>query len=1026
MWVRSNGNVEFIDGVCTRLYGSIQDISSIKETENRLLSLSENLPGVVYQYLINPNGTDELRYVSKGAEKTSGFTASEWTNNINLLFNQIEAGGNMEEFKSSIRKSIETKSKWTCRYKYVLPTGEVRTHMGFGTPNFLADGTVLFNNIALDITQEAKNEELLEQITKVSRIGSWELDLVNQEGDEMYWSPMLFDILELDDNYNPTLTGGIEFHVGESKDRIEKALHLLINEGIEFDEEILVRTTTGKLRWNRAIGKCEMANQKVTRIYGSYQDIHKRKESELELIKAKEKAEQSDAKFKSYTEQSPIAIYTTNIDGDCIYANETWQKMAGMSLKDALGKGWINALHPDDLEHVQKNWYKSVKSNGKWSYEYRFIDKKQNVTWINGTAKELYNDKNELIGYLGSNVDITERKKAEQEKTNLQVTIENSLNEIYIFDAKTYLFTYVNKGAYLNLGYSEDEMKTLTPIDVKPEYTPHTFNNLVAPLLRKEKEKILFFTNHLRKDGSTYPVEVHLQLFSEGENKRFLAIVLDITERKKAEEEILLANERFEKVTEATNDAIWDWDIENDTFYRSEAIEHFFGRHTSKAFSKVDFWKDRFHPEDMETIINGIDAALADPTCERWEQEYRVIDDKENIIYVIDQGIIVRDINGKAIRMVGAMTDLSKQKKSDQDNKFKANLLSTIGQAAIATDLEGTVNYWNHAAETIYGWTADEAIGKNIIDLTSSEDNRARAKEIMENLKEGLRWTGEFDVRRKDGAIFPVLVTNSPIYDDQQKLSGIIGISSDISEEIKNKELLKQYTDELERSNEELEQFAFITSHDLQEPLRMISSFMDQLKRKYGDELDEKALQYINFATDGAKRMKQIILDLLDYSRANKPTDDIEEVDLNELVSDYKQSRRKLIAESSASIISEELPVLKNYRAALTQIFHCLLDNAIKYAQKNVAPLIEIKVEENEKNWQFAVKDNGIGIDSQFFDKIFVIFQRLHNRDTFEGTGIGLSIVKRSVEFLNGKIWLDSTPGVGSVFYFTVSKTETK
>ena len=881
LWVRTTAKAEFINGVCTRVYGSFQDISAIKETENRLLSLSENLPGVVYQYLINPNGTDELRYVSKGAERTSGFTANEWTNNINLLFNQIEAGGNMEEFKSSIRKSIETKSKWTCRYKYVLPTGEVRTHMGFGMPNFLADGTVLFNNIALDITQEAKNEELLELATKVSRIGSWELNLINQEGDEMYWSPMLFEILELDHNFKPTLKAGIEFHTDDSQDIIKKALHRLIEEGIEFDEEILVITAKGNKRWNRAIGKCEIVNHKVTRIYGSYQDIHEQKvaalalekslkalkdytfaldqsaiiattdhkgvitsvndnfckisqynEKELigkthrlinsnhhpkgyfknlwetissgkvwrgelknkakdgsyywvdttivpfldesnqpfqylairfditerkrveeslittseqlrlattsaklgiwdwdvvndnltwddrmytlygvkeedfegtisawtngihsddveratkdlydavtgvrdfksvfrvvwpdesvhyiegtaivsrdikgnairmigsniditdlkiaeqEILEAKEKIEVSEAKFKSYTEQSPIAIYTTDIKGDCIYANETWLKMAGMQLKDALGKGWVKALHPEDLEYVQKNWYKSVKSNGKWSYEYRFTDEKQNITWVNGTAKELFNENDELIGYLGYNVDITERKKAEQEKNNLQVTIENSLNEIYIFDAKTFLFTYVNKGAYLNLGYSEEEIKTLTPIDIKPDYTPNTFNHLVAPLIRKEKEKILFFTNHLRKDGSMYPVEVHLQLFTEGENKRFLAIILDITERKKAEEKILLANERFVKVTEATNDAIWDWDIVNDTFYRSEAIEHFFGRNTLKSFSKLDFWKDRFHPEDKETIINSVDAALADPKCERWEQEYRIV-----------------------------------------------------------------------------------------------------------------------------------------------------------------------------------------------------------------------------------------------------------------------------------------------------------------------------------------------------------------------------------------------------------------
>ncbi|MDZ4794998.1 MAG: ATP-binding protein, partial [Bacteroidota bacterium] len=225
-----------------------------------------------------------------------------------------------------------------------------------------------------------------------------------------------------------------------------------------------------------------------------------------------------------------------------------------------------------------------------------------------------------------------------------------------------------------------------------------------------------------------------------------------------------------------------------------------------------------------------------------------------------------------------------------------------------------------------------------------------------------------------------------------------------------------------ERSNEELEQFAFVASHDLQEPLRMISSFMDQLQRKYGDLLDEKGHEYIHFATDGAKRMKQIILDLLDYSRANKPTEGKEEVDMNEVLSEFKELRRKLISEKIASIKSGDLPTLNTYKAAITQILHCLLDNALKYSIEGTPPIVEIDVAEKEKEWEFSIKDNGIGIEPQFFGKIFIIFQRLHNRDEYKGTGIGLSIAKRHIEFLGGRIWLESAPGEGTVFYFTIPK----
>ena len=290
VWVQTTAKAEFVDGLCTRVYGSFQDIDDRKQSEIRLQSFSENLPGVVYQYIIHPDGTDSMQFISGMVEKLWGYTTNEVLQNIDLLWDQIKQGGDIEEVRSSIAKSIETKSKWTCRFKIINHTGEIRTHFGSGTPIFFADGTILFHVMVLDITQEAKNEELLEEVTNMARVGSWELDLINQDGDSIYWSPVLRKIVEVDESYNPTLTGGIEFHVGESKERIQKALNLLISDGIEFDEEVLLRTVKGNERWNRCIGKREMVNGKCIRIYGSYQDIHERKTSELELLTAIKKS----------------------------------------------------------------------------------------------------------------------------------------------------------------------------------------------------------------------------------------------------------------------------------------------------------------------------------------------------------------------------------------------------------------------------------------------------------------------------------------------------------------------------------------------------------------------------------------------------------------------------------------------------------------------------------------------------------------------------------------------------------------
>ena len=323
-WIRSVADTEFRNGKCVRIYGGFQDISIRKKSEDRLLSLAENLPGVVFQYLIYPDSTDALQAVTAGSQQIWGFAAEDVEENNQLVWDQIRAGGDFGIIKMSISQSIETKTKWSAQWKYVMPNGEIKMHLGYGSPNFLADGTIMFNSVILDVTEEAKNEALLEQTNKIAKIGSWEMDLINQEGANMYWSSSIKEILEIDINYNPILKDGIEFHVGESRGRIEKALMLLINKGIEFDEEILLRTAKGNERWCRAIGKSEVINGKRTRIYGSYQDIHERKNATLDLKKSLKSLED----YKYSLDQAAI-IASTNQKGEITSVNDNFCKISG-------------------------------------------------------------------------------------------------------------------------------------------------------------------------------------------------------------------------------------------------------------------------------------------------------------------------------------------------------------------------------------------------------------------------------------------------------------------------------------------------------------------------------------------------------------------------------------------------------------------------------------------------------------------------------------------------------------------------
>ncbi|WP_187177389.1 ATP-binding protein [Algoriphagus sp. AK58] len=283
-------------------------------------------------------------------------------------------------------------------------------------------------------------------------------------------------------------------------------------------------------------------------------------------------------------------------------------------------------------------------------------------------------------------------------------------------------------------------------------------------------------------------------------------------------------------------------------------------------------------------------------------------------------------------------------------------------------------------------------------------------------------WAMEFRVRKKNGEYNFILDKGFIIRDQSGKAIRMIGATKDITARKMAELEILQANEKLSSANQELKAFAALASHDMREPLRMISSFMDLLQKKYGNSLDEKAQQYIHFATDGAKRLTQMINDLLEYSKAGFDLNQLEEIDVEEIIKEVINLKSDIIRTTEAQIHYSDLPVIKGLKVPMRILFQNLIGNSLKYIEPGQKPKIWIDAVELEEFWQFSVKDNGIGIDPNYLEEIFGILKRLHPKEKYPGTGMGLATCRKIVTQFGGKIWANSVPGEGSTLIFTIKK----
>jgi PAS domain S-box-containing protein len=429
-------------------------------------------------------------------------------------------------------------------------------------------------------------------------------------------------------------------------------------------------------------------------------------------------------------------------------------------------------------------------------------------------------------------------------------------------------------------------------------------------------------------------------------------------------------------------------------------------------------WLEAVHPEDRDHAQRALREASS--RGEGFSLEFRVRQADGEFRWALTCGRPRFNAHGGFAGYVGSVIDIHERKHAALTSSLLSAIVESSDDAIISKDLNGVITSWNRSAERLFGYTAGEAIGQSIAMLIPAE-RLGEEPEILARLRRGERVEHFQTIRvRKDSSRMNISLTVSPVKDADGRIVGASKVARDITELVRQEEALQAANAALERANADLQQFADSASHDLQEPLRMVATYSQLLQQRFGGQLGETGARYIGYTVEGATRMESLLGALRMYTQLSmsgrEPTED---VDAGAVLERALASLEVAINESGASITRGALPHIRMYEFQLEQLFQNLIGNAIRY-RGDEAPRVSIAAVRQGDVWRFSVQDNGIGIEPQFQEQIFGIFKRLHNRTEYPGTGMGLAICQRIVERPGGRIWVESQPGKGSTFYFTV------
>ena len=696
-------------------------------------------------------------------------------------------------------------------------------------------------------------------------------------------------------------------------------------------------------------------------------------------------------------------------------------------------ESFMTFVHPDDKEKVNNCLTKCLADHLPFTYECRIISKTGIIKDIFSYVKTSVDDNDQITKMFGISQDITERKLGElklaAERELLLIMIENIPDQIYLKDTES-RFMLCNTPVATNAGCkSQADMIGKTDYDFFPENADELFaieQELIKsgiPIINQEECVYNKLSGQLRWRLSTkVPLKDHT-----GKKIGLICINRDITQRKISEKKIEDANRELSILFNSIDEVFFSVDMVNlKVIQISATCEKLYGYSTDEFMANSSLWLQRIYAEDMHLVESGNEPMLRG---EQINNQYRIVRKDNTTRWVETKITPTLDSNGKLVRIDGVTSDITERKQAEDklqssEERYR-QIVETAQEGIWMIDENTNTTFVNKKMSDMLGYTIEEMMGKKI-EYFMDEEGIKEAATNVENGKSGEGQIIDSKFFTKSGKVVWTRMSTNPVFDDAGNYQGALAMVIDITKRKYDEELLRKSeaflelkNKELEVKNRELEQFAYVASHDLQEPLRTTSSFAELLQKQYSEKLDEKANKYLTFITQSSDRMKVLIKDLLDYSRIGRKKE-VDQVDCNIMLSQVLEDLNKSITDEKAIVQAGHLPVVSGYVTEIQQLFQNLVMNAIKFRRKGTRPEISITANQVKDYWEFSVKDNGIGIEEKHNERIFIIFQRLHNRGEYKGSGIGLSHCKKIVELHGGKIWVNSALGEGCTFKFTL------